>query len=165
MQSLKYLYRIGRGPSSSHTMGPFAVAKQFLAENPSGEEYRAVLYGSLAKTGKGHMTDRILYEAFSGNRFYVEFDEETVTEYHPNIMDLMVLDDKGRVAIKKGIIASAAAKSLPKAKPIVNTKKYILLIHFSKYQSIAERMIFVFGSMWKNAKERKYGNILKSFGK
>lgn len=101
MQSLKYLYRIGRGPSSSHTMGPFAAAKQFLAENPSGEEYRAVLYGSLAKTGKGHMTDRVLYEVFSGNRFSVKFDEETVTEFHPNMMDLMVLDDRGRVAVKK----------------------------------------------------------------
>lgn len=101
MQSLKFLYRIGRGPSSSHTMGPFAAAKQFLAENPNGKEYKAILYGSLAKTGRGHMTDRILYEAFSDKRFSVEFDEETVTEYHHNIVDLMVLDDKGRVAIKK----------------------------------------------------------------
>lgn len=101
MQSLKYLYRIGRGPSSSHTMGPFAAAKQFLAENPNGKEYKAILYGSLAKTGKGHMTDRILYEAFGGKKFSVEFDEETVPEYHPNMLDLMVLDDQGGITVKK----------------------------------------------------------------
>ncbi|MBR3300543.1 MAG: serine dehydratase, partial [Clostridia bacterium] len=101
MQSLRYLYRIGRGPSSSHTMGPFAAAKQFLAENPNGKEYKAILYGSLAKTGKGHMTDSVLYEVFSKKRFSVEFDGETVPDYHPNMMDLMVLDDKGGVAVKK----------------------------------------------------------------
>ena len=100
MQSLKYLYKIGRGPSSSHTMGPISAAKRFLAENPNQKEYKAILYGSLAKTGRGHMTDTVLRETFNGKKFSVEFDESTITEYHPNMLDLIALND-GEVVSKK----------------------------------------------------------------
>jgi len=93
MQSLKYLYKTGRGPSSSHTMGPYAAAKRFLNECPNAKEYKAILYGSLAKTGKGHMTDTVLYKAFDGKAVSVVFDYETKTEYHPNMLDLMALDN------------------------------------------------------------------------
>ena len=92
MQSLKYLYRIGRGPSSSHTMGPLAAARRFLEENPDCEKYKAVLYGSLAKTGVGHMTDSILKAAFSEKEFELEFDEETPAVRHPNMIDLMAIN-------------------------------------------------------------------------
>ena len=57
MQSLKELYKIGNGPSSSHTMGPKKAAEQFLIRAPKAESYRITLYGSLASTGKGHLTD------------------------------------------------------------------------------------------------------------
>lgn len=87
MQSLKYLYRIGRGPSSSHTMGPLAAAQRFLAEHPDGETYKIILYGSLAKTGRGHMTDHILQEAFAGRVCEIIFDYDTPTEHHPNTLD------------------------------------------------------------------------------
>ncbi len=87
MQSLKYLYRIGRGPSSSHTMGPLTAAKRFIAENPNAQRYKAVLYGSLAKTGKGHMTDSVLEEAFAGKACDIVFDFDTPTDRHPNMMD------------------------------------------------------------------------------
>ena len=57
MESLRELYRIGRGPSSSHTMGPAKAAHQFAERHPEAESFRVTLYGSLAATGKGHMTD------------------------------------------------------------------------------------------------------------
>ena len=57
MKSIKELYRIGTGPSSSHTMGPRKAAEQFLARNPQAASFEVTLYGSLAATGKGHMTD------------------------------------------------------------------------------------------------------------
>ena len=60
MKSLKELYRIGKGPSSSHTIGPERACKIFLAENPGAESFKAVLYGSLAKTGVGHGTDGVV---------------------------------------------------------------------------------------------------------
>lgn len=98
MQSLKYLYRIGRGPSSSHTMGPLTAAKRFLKENPGYDKYKAVLYGSLAKTGVGHMTDAVLKEAFSDKQFEIEFDENSPAERHPNMMDIMAIEDDKIVA-------------------------------------------------------------------
>ncbi|MBQ3153745.1 MAG: L-serine ammonia-lyase, iron-sulfur-dependent, subunit alpha [Clostridia bacterium] len=101
MQSLKYLYRIGRGPSSSHTMGPIAAAERFLAVCPNASSYRAVLYGSLAKTGRGHMTDRALLETFGARPCEIVFDTETPTEFHPNMLDLIAMDGDKELARKR----------------------------------------------------------------
>jgi len=57
MKSLKQLYRIGNGPSSSHTMGPKKAAQLFIERNPHASRFVVTLYGSLAATGKGHLTD------------------------------------------------------------------------------------------------------------
>ena len=62
MKSLKELYKVGKGPSSSHTMGPQKAAKIFLEKNRSASSFDVVLYGSLAATGKGHMTDVAISE-------------------------------------------------------------------------------------------------------
>ena len=60
MKSLKELYKTGRGPSSSHTIGPEKAAKLFEQKYPDAESYLVVLYGSLALTGKGHGTNTVL---------------------------------------------------------------------------------------------------------
>ena len=65
MKSLKKLYRIGRGPSSSHTIGPERAALMFKELNPEADGFKVILYGSLAKTGKGHMTDAVLRQSFA----------------------------------------------------------------------------------------------------
>lgn len=57
MKSIKELYRIGTGPSSSHTMGPRKAAEMFVERHPDAASFKVTLYGSLAATGKGHMTD------------------------------------------------------------------------------------------------------------
>ena len=64
MESLREIYRIGKGPSSSHTMGPEHASKLFLEKNPKASRYLVTLYGSLSKTGKGHMTDKIIIDTF-----------------------------------------------------------------------------------------------------
>ena len=74
MQSLLELYKIGRGPSSSHTMGPERAARDFLMRYPAAAGYRVVLYGSLARTGEGHLTDRALLSVLPEDRTKVEFD-------------------------------------------------------------------------------------------
>ncbi len=91
MQSLKYLYRIGIGPSSSHTMGPLSAAERFLSEHPDADSYKAVLYGSLAKTGKGHMTDLAISRAFGQKKCEIIFDCDTPTDFHPNTLDLIAV--------------------------------------------------------------------------
>ena len=92
MKSIRDVFKIGRGPSSSHTMGPEKAAKIYRQEHPEAEAYRVKLYGSLSKTGKGHMTDRVLYETLSPVPTEVIFCKETpegVT--HPNTMDFFVI--------------------------------------------------------------------------
>ena len=98
MQSLKYLYRIGTGPSSSHTMGPLAAAQRFLAQYPDAEKYEVVLYGSLAKTGRGHMTDQVLKKAFEGRECEIITDHHTPTDVHPNTLDIIALNDYKEIA-------------------------------------------------------------------
>ena len=56
MRSLKELFRIGKGPSSSHTMGPQKASQIFKERNPQASRFEVTLYGSLAATGKGHIT-------------------------------------------------------------------------------------------------------------
>ena len=66
MKSIRDVYKIGKGPSSSHTMGPERAARLFLSKYPDAETYRIVLYGSLSKTGRGHGTDRALVAGLLG---------------------------------------------------------------------------------------------------
>ena len=62
MQSIRELYKIGNGPSSSHTMGPKRAAQWFKDKNKEADRFDVYLYGSLAWTGKGHLTDKIIEE-------------------------------------------------------------------------------------------------------
>lgn len=93
MQSLKELYKIGRGPSSSHSIGPDRASKSFLARYPEADSFKVILYGSLAHTGKGHLTDVVIKEAFSPKECEVVFDFDTPCEVHPNTMDLFAVKD------------------------------------------------------------------------
>lgn len=100
MKSIREIYRIGTGPSSSHTMGPRKAAEEFLKRSPSGAaSYQAVLYGSLAATGKGHMTDAAIEDVFSATRLPLEivWRPETFLPFHPNGMTLRTLDNCGAV--------------------------------------------------------------------
>ena len=68
MKSIKELYRIGTGPSSSHTMAPRRAAEMFQHRNPECRMFRVTLYGSLAATGKGHLTDQAIFDTLPGIR-------------------------------------------------------------------------------------------------
>lgn len=90
MESLRELYRIGRGPSSSHTMGPSHAAALFKKEYPQADRFRATLYGSLAKTGRGHLTDVAIADAFAPLPAEILWETATPEDSlpHPNTMDL-----------------------------------------------------------------------------
>ena len=68
MKSLRELYKIGRGPSSSHTMGPDRACRIFLEENPQADSFKVVLFGSLARTGLGHCTDAAVLDVLGRDR-------------------------------------------------------------------------------------------------
>ncbi|MCQ2501148.1 MAG: L-serine ammonia-lyase, iron-sulfur-dependent, subunit alpha [Lachnospiraceae bacterium] len=90
MKSIRDIYKIGTGPSSSHTMGPVAAAKLFKEENPDADRYKAILYGSLCKTGAGHGTDRAVLSTLQPTDSEVIFcKEDPEGMKHPNTMDLI----------------------------------------------------------------------------
>lgn len=95
MQSLRELYKIGMGPSSSHTMGPRKAAEIFYKKYPDAVSFRVVLYGSLAATGKGHLTDFTIKEAFYPKSVEIIWDNRTQMPLHPNALRLEALDKAG----------------------------------------------------------------------
>ncbi len=87
MESIRQIFRIGFGPSSSHTMGPVRAAEQFLEKCPNAARYVVHLYGSLATTGKGHMTDDALIRTLSRVApCTIEWHFEEELSFHPNGM-------------------------------------------------------------------------------
>ena len=87
MYSLRELYKIGKGPSSSHTMGPNNAARIFGGRHPEAARFEVTLYGSLAATGKGHMTDVAIIEALEPiGPVTLHWEASRFLEYHPNGM-------------------------------------------------------------------------------
>jgi L-serine dehydratase len=98
MKSLKELYRIGKGPSSSHTMGPQRAAKLFMERCANASTYEVTLYGSLAATGKGHMTDVAIEEVLRPHKFvHIIWEPQTFLPFHPNGMKFVGKDLNGDI--------------------------------------------------------------------
>ena len=94
MKSLKELYKIGRGPSSSHTMGPQLASKIFLEKYPHAHSYEVTLYGSLAATGKGHMTDVAIIDVLGVNhKLEIVWKPKIFLPFHPNGMEFKAFGD------------------------------------------------------------------------
>ena len=93
MKSIREIYKIGKGPSSSHTMGPERAALLFAKRYPQATSFRVVLYGSLSKTGVGHGTDRVLLDTLGEDRTKVLFSQESWDGMHPNTMDFCAYAD------------------------------------------------------------------------
>ena len=87
MKSIREIYKIGKGPSSSHTMGPERAARLVQSRYPEADRFQVTLYGSLSKTGVGHGTDRVLRDTLGENRTEVIFSQDTLRGAHPNTME------------------------------------------------------------------------------
>lgn len=93
MKSIRELYRIGTGPSSSHTMGPRKAAEQFLARNPEAASFEVTLYGSLAATGRGHMTDVAILDTLQPHApVEILWKPHIFFPFHPNGMTFKAFD-------------------------------------------------------------------------
>ena len=85
MKSIKEIYRIGNGPSSSHTMGPKRAAQLFLDKHHDADKFVVTLYGSLAATGKGHLTDAAILEVLNpAATTTIEWQPNVFLPFHPN---------------------------------------------------------------------------------
>lgn len=97
MESIKHLFKVGLGPSSSHTMGPRQAALLFLDETKGAASYRVTLYGSLAATGKGHMTDTAILNVLTpAAPTEIEWQPDIFLPFHPNGMKFTALDAEGK---------------------------------------------------------------------
>ena len=112
MKSIRELYRIGTGPSSSHTMGPRRAAEMFQQRNPECNNFRVTLYGSLAATGKGHLTDVAIYDVLTPHgEVELIWEASTFKPFHPNgmrfeaIVDGNVVDDWTVYSVGGGALA------------------------------------------------------------
>lgn len=98
MESIKQIYKIGYGPSSSHTMGPRNAAKQFGKKNPDTACFEVTLYGSLAATGRGHLTDKAIEGVLTKVApTEILWEPEVFLPFHPNGMRFRALDGDGHV--------------------------------------------------------------------
>ncbi|MDU1889453.1 MAG: L-serine ammonia-lyase [Dysgonomonas sp.] len=93
MESIRNLYKIGHGPSSSHTMAPQKAAQIFKKENPGATSFRVTLYGSLAATGKGHLTDVAIINTLKPYSTEIVWEPEVVLPVHTNGMKFEAMVD------------------------------------------------------------------------
>jgi len=97
MQSLRELYKTGMGPSSSHTMGPRKAAEIFNKQNPAAHSFRVYLYGSLALTGKGHLTDLAVTTGLEPKPVHIVWETSIALPRHPNALKFEALDEKDNI--------------------------------------------------------------------
>lgn len=102
MKSIRELYRIGTGPSSSHTMGPRVAATEFSEAHPEAKAFRVTLYGALAATGKGHMTDAAILDVLQPKApTVIDWQPKVFLPFHPNGMKFEALDNEGNVVAEQ----------------------------------------------------------------
>ena len=142
MKSIRDIYKIGKGPSSSHTMGPERAAKLFRSEHPEAEAFRVILYGSLSKTGVGHGTDRVLRQVLSPLPTEIVFSDEVLPDSHPNTMDFIALrggEESGFLRVESvggGDIRIPGRKGKEEAEEVYIEHSFAEIADFCKWRYI-----------------------------
>ena len=155
MESIREIYRIGHGPSSSHTMGPRFAAERFNAENPSAVSFRVSLYGSLAATGKGHLTDVAIAESLQPKTVEFNWQPEIVLPFHPNGMKFEALDAQGKV-MKDWLVYSVGGGKITDENSLGEEKKIYEHATIGEIMPCVERR----GQMyWEYVNEREDSDI------
>ena len=136
MESLRELYKIGVGPSSSHTMGPQRAAKAVLNQYPYASRFHVDLYGSLALTGKGHLTDYIINKTFAPIPVTFSWHSEEL-EMHPNGMIIHVFDKEDQEIKAIEVYSVGGGSILYKGEQLEESK------HIYKENSMHEIMDYI----------------------
>lgn len=132
MESLKFLFKIGKGPSSSHTMGPQKAAKIFKERYPDADEYKAILYGSLSDTGRGHKTDEAIIEAFAPKKTEVVFTKPPYKDIpHVNTMDLIAISG-GKETVRKRVMSVGGGNIVFEGEKEINNPDVYKLSSFTE---------------------------------
>lgn len=144
MPSIRYLYRIGRGPSSSHTMAPEHAARMFRERNPKAHQYEVTLYGSLASTGIGHMTDVVITDVLGNDRTKIVLGTSSKKPKFPAIMCFEALEKNGDpidswtvASIGGGTLCDMEGKIIgDEAKPVYPVTTMASILEYVKKEDI-----------------------------
>lgn len=134
MKTLRELYKIGRGPSSSHTMGPERACRFCKDKYEDADLFRVILYGSLAKTGKGHGTDRVINETFSPTKVELVFDCDTNTIGHPNTMDIIAYKNGEQLGSERILSVGGGMIEILNESSVISKDVY----RFNKFSAISD---------------------------
>ncbi len=151
MPSLTELYKTGRGPSSSHTIGPEQACLEFKARNPDADSFRVILYGSLAKTGKGHGTDVVILKTFHPIPCDIEFDYSGKQLPHPNTMDIIAFKNES-VSDTARVLSIGGGKILFEGD---NSADYAPIYELSCFSEISDYCASKNIRLWQYALERE----------
>ncbi|MBO7523744.1 MAG: L-serine ammonia-lyase, iron-sulfur-dependent, subunit alpha, partial [Bacteroidales bacterium] len=137
MESIKSIYKIGYGPSSSHTMGPRKAAEIFKEREKNASAYRVTLYGSLAATGKGHFTDKAIIAALAPTPVEIVWRADIVPEFHTNGMLFEALDSENKVT-SCWMVYSIGGGSLSEGEESIPPKQVYSFNYLSDIQKYIE---------------------------
>lgn len=156
MKSLTELYKIGRGPSSSHTMGPERACKNFLKQHSDVDKVCVFLYGSLAKTGKGHGTDRVIEKTLAPIPCKVIFDFDKTDIPHPNTMEIVGFK-QGAEVVRVKVMSVGGGSILYEGEEQIDT---LDVYDLHKFSDIAEYCKKKYIRLWEYALEKESPDFL-----
>lgn len=155
MESIKKIYKIGYGPSSSHTMGPTKAAEIFKSKNPTANSFRITLYGSLAATGKGHLTDIAIKSTLGPKKCEFIWKPNEVLPAHTNGMKFEAIDAMG--IVKSNWIVYSIGGGEIMSDELLPDKKYIYTMY--KLSDIMEWSNKTGKSFWEYVLETEESDI------
>lgn len=151
MDSIRELFRIGRGPSSSHTMGPSKAAAQFRQRFPNVNAFRVHLFGSLALTGRGHLTDAAILDAFHPLPVEILWKPAIELSFHPNGMWFDALQDDGSL-LERWEVFSVGGGALRESNQLYLTKP---VYDLTSMNEILQYCIDSGKTFWEYVEERE----------
>ena len=168
MKSIKELYRIGTGPSSSHTMGPRKAAQIFLEKHPKAAAFQVTLYGSLAATGKGHMTNVAITETLQpAAPVEIIWEPKIFLPFHPNGMKFVSLDSEGKETDQWTVfsVGGGALAEENDGTSSVNTPDVYEMNRMTEICNGVNVPEKVIGSTSRNARKAIFGITCRRYGK
>lgn len=155
MESIKSIFRIGHGPSSSHTMGPKIAAEQFKSKTPNAALYKVSLYGSLAATGKGHFTDKTITDSLLPVAVDFGWFPEIVLPFHTNGMKFEAFDAENNLISDWFVYSVGGGK-------IADENSYMTENHIYEHNTLGEILPLVERqgkTYWEYVQEREESDI------
>ena len=166
MKTIREIYRIGYGPSSSHTMGPRKASEIFLNRHPEAVAFEVILYGSLAATGKGHLTDVAILDTLQPHApVEIVWKPSVFLSFHPNGMTFRSKNSSGEVTDEWTVFSVGGGALAEEGKPFDKTPELYEMNSILKFSLGVNGRAVVIGNMCRNAKTTIFGTICPRCGR